>query len=335
MKIVVTGSAGFVGFHVSMKLLESNHEVLGIDGLTDYYDINLKKERHKILSKYEKFVDQEIMLEDFDKLKKIVTEYNPDVIIHLAAQAGVRYSLENPRSYIDSNIIGTFNIMEISRDIDIKHIMMASTSSVYGANEDMPFTEISNSDVPLTIYAATKKSIEVMTHSYSNIYDLPTTLFRFFTVYGPWGRPDMALFKFVKLILAHEPIDVYNHGNMYRDFTYIDDLVNSIVLLIDKIPSKPNDRENTYKNDSLSNVAPHRIINIGNSNKILLTDFINEIEKNLQLKAKKNLLPMQIGDVPATLADTSLLKELIGYTPRTSYKEGIRNFIKWYRDYYE
>ena len=335
MKIIITGTAGFIGFHLAKKLLMQGHSVLGIDGMTDYYDVNLKIQRHQILDEYNLFKKQELMLDNYVDLKDIVLDYSPEVIIHLAAQAGVRYSLENPRSYIDSNLIGTFNIMDLAKDVNLKHLMMASTSSVYGANTEMPFNENSNSDSSLTIYAATKKATEVMSHSYSNIYKIPTTMFRFFTVYGPWGRPDMALFKFVSAILEDKPIDVYNNGKMYRDFTYIDDLVNSISLLIDSPPQEVKSRSKKYKNDSISPVAPHRIVNIGNSNRVLLTDFIEEIESLLNIEAKKNFLPMQIGDVPATLADTSLLNDLIGFVPSTNYKDGIKNFIDWYLDFYK
>lgn len=335
MKIIITGTAGFIGFHLAKKLLEQGHSVLGIDGMTDYYDVNLKIQRHQILDKYDLFQKQELLLENFAELKDLFLDYSPEVIVHLAAQAGVRYSLENPRSYIDSNLIGTFNIMDIAKDIDLKHLMMASTSSVYGANIEMPFNEKSNSDSSLTIYAATKKATEVMSHSYSNIYKVPTTMFRFFTVYGPWGRPDMALFKFVSAMLDDKPIDIYNYGKMYRDFTYIDDLVNSIYLLMDTPPQKVELRSRAYSNDSISPVAPHRIVNIGNSNRVLLTDFIEEIESILNIEAKKNFLPMQIGDVPATLADTTLLNDLIGIVPSTNYKDGIKKFIDWYLDFYK
>jgi UDP-glucuronate 4-epimerase len=331
MKILITGTAGFIGFHLAKLLLDSGFEVLGYDGMTDYYDVNLKQERHKILLKNSNFKAIKGMLEDHDKFNSIANEFHPDIIVHLAAQAGVRYSLENPRSYINSNIIGTFNVMEAAKKLKVKHLLVASTSSVYGANTKMPFTEIQKADTQLTIYAATKKSVENMAHSYAYLWKIPTTMFRFFTVYGPWGRPDMALFKFVSGIINNKPIDIYNNGEMYRDFTYIDDLVHSIKLLIDVIPSMDKKISDL---DSLSSVAPHRVVNIGNSNKIKLLDFIDAIEENLGKKAIRNYMSMQKGDVPGTWADTSLLNNLTNYNPKTNFKDGIDKFIKWYRKYY-
>ena len=287
MKILITGTAGFIGFHLAKLLLDSGFEVLGYDGMTDYYDVNLKQERHKILLKNSNFKAIKGMLEDHDKFNSIANEFHPDIIVHLAAQAGVRYSLENPRSYINSNIIGTFNVMEAAKKLKVKHLLVASTSSVYGANTKMPFTEIQKADTQLTIYAATKKAVENMAHSYAYLCKIPTTMFRFFTVYGPWGRPDMALFKFVSGIINNKPIDIYNNGEMYRDFTYIDDLVHSIKLLIDVIPSMDKKISDL---DSLSSVAPHRVVNIGNSNKIKLLDFIDAIEENLGKKAIRNYM---------------------------------------------
>jgi UDP-glucuronate 4-epimerase len=330
-KVLITGTAGFIGFHLAKILLESGFKVHGYDGMTDYYDVNLKYARHNILLEYPNFIATEGLLEDNNKLEKVANKFEPDIIIHLAAQAGVRYSLENPRAYIDSNIVGTFNVMEIARKQKVQHLLMASTSSVYGANLIMPFTEIEKTDTQLTIYAATKKANENMAHSYSHLWKIPTTMFRFFTVYGPWGRPDMALFKFVSSILKNKPIDIYNDGNMARDFTYVDDLVNAIKLLIDAIPSI---NKNLDKLDNLSPIAPYRVVNIGNSEKIKLLDFIDAIEENLGKKAIRNYLPMQKGDVPATWADASLLNKLTGYTPKTNFKDGIDNFIKWYREYY-
>lgn len=332
-KFLITGTAGFIGFHLSKLLLGEGHKVHGYDGMTDYYDVNLKKERHNILFKNINFSASEGMLEDYSELEKISSEFQPDIIVHLAAQAGVRYSLENPRAYIDSNIVGTFNVMEIARKLKVQHLLMASTSSVYGANIKMPFTEIEKADTQLTIYAATKKANESMAHSYSYLWKLPITMFRFFTVYGPWGRPDMALFKFVSAILKNKPIDIYNQGDMYRDFTYIDDLVYGIDLLTNTVPTT-NVNEQVLKEDSLSNVAPFRVVNIGNSNKIKLLDFIDAIEDILGKKALRNYMPMQKGDVSATWADTSLLQNLTGYKPRTNFKDGITNFIEWYRNYY-
>ena len=331
MKIFITGTAGFIGFHLAKILLESDYHVHGYDGITDYYDVNLKLERHKILESYPKFSKTIGMLEDQDFLNKSGKFFAPDIIIHLAAQAGVRYSLENPRAYIDSNVIGTFNVMDLARNLGVQHLLMASTSSVYGANTVMPFEETQNTDTPLTIYAATKKASESMAHSYAHLWNLPVTMFRFFTVYGPYGRPDMALFKFTKGIVEGTPIDIYNNGDMYRDFTYIDDLVLSIKKLISQIPGKSL---NKVCNDSLSAVAPYRIVNIGNSDKVQLLAFIEAIENELGITAIKNFMPMQEGDVPATWADASLLENLTGFRPNTSYKQGVKNFVDWYKDYY-
>jgi len=333
-KILVTGSAGFIGFHLSRLLLDQGFAVAGYDGMTDYYDVSLKRRRHEILLENGCFSATEGMLEDFDRLRALCLAERPDVIVHLAAQAGVRYSIENPRAYIDSNIVGTFNVMECARELGVGHLLMASTSSVYGANEEMPFAETQQADHPLTIYAATKKANEAMGHSYASLWDLPVTMFRFFTVYGPWGRPDMALFKFTRGIIEGMPIDVYNGGDMWRDFTYIDDLVRGIGLLIDAVPQRPASRDAIPAGDSLSPVAPFRIVNIGNSDKVRLEDFIEAIEREVGRKALRNYMPMQPGDVPATWADAQLLKALTGYAPQTDFQEGIRQFVAWYRDYY-
>lgn len=333
-RILVTGSAGFIGFHLCRLLLERGCLVHGFDGMTDYYDVALKRRRHQMLLQNPHFTATEAMLEDMGALEATAREFVPEIIIHLAAQAGVRYSLENPRAYIDSNLTGTFNVMEIARELEVDHLLMASTSSVYGANEEMPFREIDRTDTPLTLYAATKKANEVMAHSYAHLWDLPTTMFRFFTVYGPWGRPDMALFKFVRAIIQGEPIDVYNHGEMWRDFTYVDDLVEGIYRLIPAIPTRPGADALVSESDSLSPVAPFRVVNIGNSTKVRLLDFIEVIEEELGIEAKKNLMEMQPGDVPATWADATLLQELTGYRPQTSVREGVRNFVSWYREYY-
>ena len=332
-KVLITGTGGFIGFHLAKLLLKEGHIVHGYDGMTDYYDVNLKKDRHDILQKNSNFAVTVGMLEDNDKLDDLANKFQPNVIVHLAAQAGVRYSLENPRSYIDSNIIGTFNVMEVAKKHKVKHLLMASTSSVFGANSKMPFTEIEKADTQLTIYAATKKANESMAHSYAYLWKIPTTMLRFFTVYGPWGRPDMALFKFVYAILNNKPIDIFNNGEMYRDFTYIDDLVQGINLLIDAIPSSSTNK-NISNLDSLSNVAPYRVVNIGHSSKIRLLDFIQAIEEALGKKAIRNYMPMQKGDVSATWADTSLLRSLTGDTPQTNFKDGVASFIKWYRGYY-
>ena len=333
MRIFITGTSGFIGFHLAKLLLEEGLVVHGYDGLTDYYDINLKTARTNVLKSYEAFTNTQAMLENEKKLEESISKFNPDVIVHLAAQAGVRYSLENPKSYIESNIIGTFNILEIAKSLEVNHLLMASTSSVYGANERMPFNEIEKTDTVLTVYAATKKANESMAHSYAHLWNLPVTMFRFFTVYGPWGRPDMALFKFTEAILNNKPIDVYNKGEMYRDFTYVDDLVRGIRLLIDCVPK--GGKEGISEHDSKSPVAPYRVVNIGNSDKIKLIDFIDAIEKELDIKAQKNFLPMQMGDVPATWANATLLKELTGYLPSTNYREGVREFVRWYRDFYK
>lgn len=331
-KILLTGSAGFIGFHLAKLLLEKGFNVLGYDGFTDYYDVKLKQARNNILTDYKNFTSINGMLEDVEKINEIANQFRPEIIIHLAAQAGVRYSLENPRSYINTNIIGTFNVMEIAKSCQVEHFLMASTSSVYGSNIKLPFVENEKADTPLTIYAASKKSNEVMAHSYSYLWKIPTTIFRFFTVYGPWGRPDMALFKFVKSILNERPIDIYNKGEMFRDFTYVDDLVEAIRLLVDKAP---NSAQVSIEKDNLSNVAPFRIINIGNSSKVKLINFIEEIEKNLGKKAIKNFLPMQKGDVMATWSDISLLTNLTNYTPQVDYKEGVKRFIEWYLGHYK
>ena len=334
-KVLVTGTAGFIGFHLSKLLLEEGFAVVGYDGMTDYYDVRIKERRHQMLLQNQHFSAHIGMLEDFDRLHALAMKEKPDVIVHLAAQAGVRYSLENPRAYIDANIVGTFNVMECARELGVDHLLMASTSSVYGANEDMPFDERERVETQLTLYAATKKANESMAHSYAHLWNLPTTMFRFFTVYGPWGRPDMALFKFTKGILEGTPIDIYNNGDMYRDFTFVTDLVRGIRLLIDTPPVRPESAEEIAPYDSLSPVAPFRVVNIGNSDKVRLMDFIEEIEKQCGREAVKNFMPMQKGDVPATWADATLLKELTGYQPQTDVKEGIRQFVAWYRDYFE
>jgi UDP-glucuronate 4-epimerase len=332
--ILITGTAGFIGFHLAKLLLDDGFKVHGYDGITDYYDIKIKNARHNILQENSNFTSTKGLLEDSEKLEAVVTKFHPDIIVHLAAQAGVRYSLENPRAYINSNIIGTFNVMEAARKENIKHLLMASTSSVYGANSNMPFTEIEKTETQLTIYAATKKANENMAHSYSYLWKIPTTMFRFFTVYGPWGRPDMALFKFVDAILKGYPIDIYNQGDMYRDFTYVADLVQGIKLLINTIPVS-SERKQILNDDSISPVAPFRVVNIGNSNKVRLLDFIKAIEEILEKKAIRNYMPMQKGDVPATWADTSLLKNLTGFCPQTNFKDGISHFVEWYRKYYK
>jgi UDP-glucuronate 4-epimerase len=331
---LITGSAGFIGYHLARLLLDEGWRVVGYDGMTDYYDVALKQRRHAMLSDNPNFAAHEGMLEDFDQLHALAMAERPQVIIHLAAQAGVRYSLENPRAYVNANLVGTFNVMECARELGVEHLLMASTSSVYGANTAMPFDEGQKTDTPLTLYAATKKANEVMAHSYAHLWNLPTTCFRFFTVYGPWGRPDMALFKFTRGILEGAAIDIYNHGEMYRDFTYISDLVDAIRLLIDQPPQRPASAAEIASGDSLSPAAPWRVVNIGNSNKVRLMDFVTAIEEECGREAVKNFLPMQAGDVPATWADANLVKTLTGYAPQTPFREGVRQFVAWYRSYY-
>ena len=333
MNILITGSSGFIGFHLAKLLLEKNHRVHGYDSMNDYYDVKLKKARLNILKKYPNFSFTKNTLENEKILKKVFKQFKPKIVIHLAAQAGVRYSIEKPRVYLDSNINGTFNVIESSHKVNVKHLIMASSSSVYGANKNVPFKEIDKTETQLSIYASTKKANESMAHSYSNIWKIPITMLRFFTVYGPWGRPDMALFKFTKGILNNNKIDIYNNGKMYRDFTYIDDIVNGIFLLLKKIPNKK--QIGKYKNDSLSHNAPFRVLNIGNSKKILLLDFINEIELKLKKKSKRKYMSLQKGDVKRTLSNISLIKSLTKYKPKVDYKKGIQEFIKWYKIYYK
>ncbi|QDG74954.1 NAD-dependent epimerase/dehydratase family protein [Labrenzia sp. PHM005] len=328
----ITGSAGFIGFHLAELLLQDGWEVAGLDGMTDYYDVRLKERRHEILHQHGSFSSTIARLEDNDRVSDAISDFRPDVIIHLAAQAGVRYSLENPRAYVDANVVGTMNVMEAAKAANVQHLLMASTSSVYGANTQMPFEESQKTDTPLTIYAATKKANEAMGHAWAHIHQIPITMFRFFTVYGPWGRPDMALFKFTKGILEETPIDIYNHGDMFRDFTYVEDLVRGIRCLMDAIPGAG---DTASEKDNLSPAAPYRVVNIGNSDKVRLLDFIEAIEAELGKKAIRNLMPMQTGDVPATWADATLLQDLTGYRPQTPFREGVAKFVQWYRDYYK
>ena len=331
----ITGSCGFIGFHLANHLLANEWKVVGLDAMTDYYDVELKKNRMKILRKESNFFGYTGFIQDQNLLDKIFHSHNPLIIVHLAAQAGVRYSIENPRSYVEANLVGTFCILELARKFKPVHLLMASTSSVYGTNKEMPFDENQKCDSQISFYAATKKSNEVMAHSYSHTFEIPTTIFRFFTVYGPWGRPDMALFKFTKNILSGQPIDVYNHGNMKRDFTNVYDLVEAIKLLIPVVPESPNKRKKQIYNDSISDDAPWRIVNIGNSNSVDLLDYINELENTLGIKAKKNFLGMQIGDVPETSSNIDLLEALTGFRPKKTLKEGIKEFVDWYKIYYK
>ncbi len=333
-KALVTGSAGFIGYHLCRLLLDDGFEVVGFDALTDYYDVRLKERRQSMLLQSRGFRAVNERLEADGVLMDLVAKERPDFVIHLAGQAGVRYSIDAPRSYLESNIIGTFNLLEAVRATPVQHLLLASTSSAYGANTKMPYAETDKADTQMSFYAATKKSNEVMAHSYAHLYDIPTTMFRFFTVYGPWGRPDMALFKFTKAVLAGEPIDVYNHGDMRRDFTYVTDLVRGIRLLLDAVPQRPDTPEDIAAGDSLSPVAPHRIVNIGNGESVQLMAFIEAIEGALGQPAQKNFMDMQQGDVPATWADGALLQSLTGYSPKTDIDTGVRAFVDWYRDYY-
>lgn len=332
---LVTGSAGFIGSFVCERLLRDGFRVIGLDAMTDYYEVSLKKRRQARLLQSEQFEAVEDFVETPGLLMDIFNREKPDVVVHLAAQAGVRYSIENPRSYLESNIVGTFELLEAGRAYPPQHMLLASTSSAFGANTHMPYQENDKADHQMSFYAATKKATENMAHSYAHLFDLPITMFRFFTVYGPWGRPDMALFKFTKAILEDRPIDVYNYGDMKRDFTYVEDLVEAIRLLIDVPPVRLAPNEAVAPGDSLSPVAPWRVVNIGNSDSVQLTDFIDAIEKATGRIAKRNLMPMQPGDVPATWADARLLKSLTGYSPKTGVPEGVGKFVSWFRQYYD
>lgn len=333
-RIYVTGATGFIGYHLSALLLDEGYKVHGFDGMTPYYDPALKQARLALLTGRNGFTFTEAMLEEPGRIAADMAAFKPDVVIHLAAQAGVRYSLEAPRSYLTSNIEGTFNVMEAARDCGVKHLLLASTSSVFGANTHMPYRETDKADTQVSLYAATKKATESLSHSWAHLYNLPTTCFRFFTVYGPWGRPDMAPFKFTKAILAGDTIDVYGQGQMFRDFTYVTDLVRAIVLLVSAAPVRPADPEDIPAGDSLSPVAPWRVVNIGNGDKVALGDFIAAIEAATGTAARKNYMGMQKGDVVATWADSSLLQRLTGYRPETNIRDGMANFVRWYRDYY-
>jgi UDP-glucuronate 4-epimerase len=331
MRYLITGTAGFIGFHLARRLLADGHQVTGIDGMTPYYDVHLKERRHALLASMAGFEAHRAMLEDADLMDRIAARAAPDIVIHLAAQAGVRYSLENPRAYVGANLVGTFTVLELCRMLKPRHLLIASTSSIYGTNTVLPFAETDAADHPLTLYAASKKSAELMAHSYAHLWHLPTTVFRFFTVYGPWGRPDMALFKFVDNILAGRPIEVYNFGQMERDFTYIDDLVEAIVLLIDQAPVLGC---RVGAEDSLSPVAPFRVVNIGGGNPVPLLAFIAAIEAALGRRAERRYLEPQPGDVPKTAASTKLLEALIGHRPYTPLAVGVAEFVRWYRDYH-
>ena len=330
---LVTGSAGFIGFHLCQRLLKAGWQVIGVDALTEYYDVSLKERRLSMLQ-HPSFRSETVHVETPGVLDTLFATHKPETVIHLAAQAGVRYSIENPESYVEANLIGTFRLLEAARAHPPAHMLLASTSSAYGASVEMPYAETQKADWQMSFYAATKKATEAMAHSYAHLYDLPTTMFRFFTAYGPWGRPDMALFKFTKAIFEDRPIDVYNHGKMRRDFTYIDDLVDGITRLIEGPPARPATPEDIPAGDSLSPVAPYRIVNIGNAAPVSLMAFIEAIENATGRAARKTFMEMQPGDVPATWADTSLLGALIGPPRQTPVQEGVNRFVAWYRDYY-
>ena len=332
MRVLVTGTAGFIGYHLARRLLADGHEVVGIDALTDYYDINLKQARRDQLLAHPGFRDHVVRLEDAEAVMSITKHAAPDAIVHLAAQAGVRYSFQDPRAYVDSNLVGAFNLMEAARSVSVDHLLFASTSSVYGADDAIPFVESSNADHPLTFYAATKKAGEGMTHAYSHLWGLPTTVARFFTVYGPWGRPDMALSLFVDAMLKGQPITVYGHGEMERDFTYVDDLVEALVRLLAVPPQRGRPLAGGL--DSLSAVAPWRVVNIGRGQPVLLTDFVAAIEKALGRTAVRDLQPIQPGESRVTFANADLLEALTGFRPGTPLEAGVAAFCEWYQQFY-
>ena len=333
MKILVTGAAGFIGYFVARRLLERGDTVVGLDNFNDYYDVSLKEARIAQIQDHDQFKCMRMDLVDNDGIAKLFADEGFDRVVHLAAQAGVRYSIENPRSYVDSNIVGTLNILEGCRHNPVEHLVYASSSSVYGANTNMPFSVHDNVDHPLALYAVSKKSNELMAHSYSNLYEIPTTGLRFFTVYGPFGRPDMALFYFTKSIIEGMPIDVFNYGNHRRDFTYVDDIVEGVIRVLDTVAT-PNNDWNPDNPDPGSSRAPYRIYNIGNSQPVELNHYIEVIEDCLGRKAEKNLLPLQPGDVPDTYADVQALIDDTGYKPDTPVEEGVARFVEWYLDYY-
>jgi UDP-glucuronate 4-epimerase len=331
VRFLVTGSAGFIGFHLSRRLLDEGHEVVGIDGLTPYYAVDLKLRRHAILLQRERFTEEQLMLTDIDALSRVWSQGNFDVVIHLAAQVGVRFSVDFPDQYVDSNLVGTFNVLELLRRRPVKHFMLASSSSVYGSNLRTPFCENDTTDHPLTIYAATKRATELMAHSYSHLWGIPTTVLRFFSVYGPWARPDLAVCKFTRSVIEGTPIDLNNSGRMERDFTYIDDLSEAVIRLVPCVPSR-----NTAwaEADSQSPVAPFRVVNIGSGRPVGLLAFLAEIEKNVGKESIRRLLPMRSGEALATHADVNLLEKLTGFKPSTPLATGIKTFIAWYRSYY-
>lgn len=334
MRVLVTGSAGFIGFHLCRRLLADGHEVTGYDGMTPYYDVRLKQRRHALLERHNGFAGRIGMLEDREALQRVFGEAKPEVVLHLAAQAGVRYSLEHPEAYASANLTGTFNVLEAVREAAPRHFLFASTSSVYGGNTKTPFAETDRTDAPMTLYAATKKAGEAMSHAYAHLWGLPTTCFRFFTVYGPWGRPDMALFKFVAAIERGEPIEIYGEGRMQRDFTHVDDLVEGIVRLMETPPEAGRPVATAGVADSLSPVAPWRVVNIGGGRPVTLIDFVDTIERHLGRTADRRLLPMPRGDVADTHADAGLLEALTGFVPQIGIDEGVRSFVEWYRTEY-
>lgn len=334
MKFLVTGAAGFIGFHVADRLLAAGHQVVGIDNLNDYYDVGLKLARLELLADKPAFQFIKLDLADREGMAQLFTEHQFQRVIHLGAQAGVRYSLENPLAYADANLIGHLNVLEGCRHNKVEHLLYASSSSVYGLNRKLPFATEDSVDHPVSLYAATKKANELMSHSYSHLYGLPTTGLRFFTVYGPWGRPDMALFKFTKAILAGDSIDVYNHGEMHRDFTYIDDIAESIVRLQAVIP-QPNADWTVEQGSPATSSAPYHVYNIGNSSPVKLMKYISALEQALGIEARKNMLPMQPGDVLDTSADTAELYRVIGFKPETSVDEGVKRFVEWYKSFYK
>ncbi|BDT66540.1 UDP-N-acetylglucosamine 4-epimerase [Comamonadaceae bacterium OS-1] len=334
MKILVTGAAGFIGMTASLKLLARGDEVVGLDNLNDYYDVNLKHNRLKRLTSHANFRFVQLDVGDRTGMAALFAAEKFDRVIHLAAQAGVRYSLQNPHAYVDSNLVGFVNVLEGCRHSKVQHLVYASSSSVYGGNTKMPFSEHDSVDHPVSLYAATKKANELMAHTYSHLYNLPTTGLRFFTVYGPWGRPDMALFLFTKAIMDGRPIDVYNYGNMQRDFTYVDDIVEGVIRVLDRVAAPDAAYDSAIADPATSN-APYRVFNIGNNNPVPLLDFVACIEDALGKKAEKRLLPLQDGDVPATYANTDALQDWVGFVPGTTIQTGIGNFVAWYREYYK
>ncbi|MBB1581477.1 NAD-dependent epimerase [Serratia sp. OS31] len=334
MKFLVTGAAGFIGYHTAERLLAAGHQVVGIDNLNDYYDVGLKMARLDLLADKPAFQFIKLDLADREGMANLFAEHQFQRVIHLGAQAGVRYSLENPLAYADSNLIGHLNVLEGCRHNKVEHLLYASSSSVYGLNRKLPFATEDSVDHPISLYAATKKANELMSHSYSHLYGLPTTGLRFFTVYGPWGRPDMALFKFTKAILAGDSIDVYNHGEMHRDFTYIDDIAEAIVRLQAVIP-QPNADWTVEQGSPATSSAPYHVYNIGNSSPVKLMKYISALEQALGIEARKNMLPMQPGDVLDTSADTAELYRVIGFKPETSVEEGVKRFVEWYKSFYK